>query len=250
LIGMMKLWQRWLREGYGWLRSQDLIVLLLMLVVVLGVWGFIELADEVVEGDTRTIDEWVLRALRTPADAADPIGPPWLEDAVRDVTALGGGAVLVLVIVAVIGFVAMQRQYHALWLFIAAVAGGVLLNVLLKQSFDRPRPELVPRLLRVESASFPSGHSLLSAVVYLTLGALLTRLVRGTKARLYIVTTALLLSFIVGVSRVYLGVHYPTDVLAGWTVGLVWAVLCWLVADYLQRRGLVEKARSTSADEP
>jgi undecaprenyl-diphosphatase len=237
--------KNWWQKGYGWVRSQDLLVLVLMLVVVLGLWGFVELADEVVEGDTRAVDEWVLRAMRTRGNPADPLGPIWLEGAVRDVTSLGGAAVLVLVILAVAGFVALQRQYHAFWLLIAAVAGGVLINVLLKHLFDRPRPDFVPPLMRAESASFPSGHSLLSAVVYLTLGALLTRLVRHMKARIYIVATALFLSFIVGLSRIYLGVHYPTDVLAGWTVGLVWAVLCWLVADYLQRRGLVEKAAPT-----
>ena len=236
---------RWGKQGYGWLRSQDLLVLILMLVVVAGLWGFVELADEVVEGDTRAVDEWLLRAMRTPGDLADPIGPVWLEGAVRDVTSLGGAAVLVMVTLAVLGFVALQRQYHGLGLVVAAVAGGVLINVLLKHLFDRPRPELVPKLMRAESASFPSGHSLLSAVVYLTLGALLSRLVHRKRARVYIITMALSLSFIVGLSRIYLGVHYPTDVLAGWTVGLVWAVLCWLVADHLQRRGLVEKAAPT-----
>ncbi|MGN6642447.1 MAG: phosphatase PAP2 family protein, partial [Verrucomicrobiota bacterium] len=113
--------------------------------------------------------------------------------------------------------------------------------------YERPRPELVPPLVRVSSASFPSGHSLLSAVVYLTLCALLARLVQPMKLKLYILGAGIFVSFLVGVSRVYLGVHYPTDVLAGWTAGAVWAVICWLLADYLQRRGWVEKPEASSA---
>jgi undecaprenyl-diphosphatase len=219
-----------------------LLLLLLMLVVVLGLWAFAELADEVMEGDTRALDEWVIQAMRSTGDRADALGPAWVEEAVRDVTALGSSAVIILVVVVVLGFVALRRKYHALVLILIAVAGGGLLNLFLKHLFARPRPELVEPLIRVSSPSFPSGHSLLSAVVYLTLGALLTRLVEPMKLKLYIIGTALFLSFIVGLSRIYLGVHYPTDVLAGWTVGLVWAVLCWLLAERLQKRGWLEKA--------
>jgi len=239
---MKSLAKHWWNLGYGWLRSQDLVVMLLVLVVVLGVWGFAELADEVIEGDTRAVDEWIIRAMRTPGNPSDAVGPMWFEGTVRDVTALGSAAVITIVLVAVIGFVAIRRQYHALGLIIVSVAGGGLINLLLKHFFARPRPDLVEPLMRETSASFPSGHSLLSAVVYLTLGALLTRLVQPKRLKLYIITTALFLSFIVGLSRVYLGVHYPTDVLAGWTVGLVWAVVCWLVAARLQKRGWVEEA--------
>lgn len=234
-------WPTWVSKGYGWVRSQDLLVLIAVLAIVLGAWVFFELADEVTAGHTREVDEWVIRAMRNPDNPADPVGPAWLEEAVRDITALGSVAVLTLVTIATAGFVAIRRQYHALGLLLGAIIGGMLLNVLLKDFFDRPRPELVPPLLRVQSASFPSGHSLLSAVVYLTLGALLARLVASLKLKIYILVTALVFAFLVGLSRIYLGVHYPTDVLAGWTVGLVWAVICWLSARWLQRRGKVER---------
>jgi undecaprenyl-diphosphatase len=232
---------RWWQQGYGWLRSQDLRVLLMFLAVLLGFWGFVALAGAVSEGDTRAVDEWALRALRSPSDLSDPIGPEWLEEPVRDITALGSVAVLSLVTGAVAGFVILQKQYHALGLLLAAIAGGLVLNLVLKTAFDRPRPELVPALMRVSTASFPSGHALLSAVVYLTLGALMARLVGSRKLKIYILCVAQFLTFLVGLSRMYLGVHYPTDVLAGWTVGLVWAILCWLVARALQRRGAIEK---------
>lgn len=244
---MAKTFESWLRKGFEWFRNQELIVLVMMLVIVVGVWAFIGVADQVMEGDTREVDEWMIRVLRNPADPGDPRGPVWLEEAVRDITALGSTVVLMLVTLVVIGFVILQRQYHALWLLAGALAGGLILNVGLKELFDRPRPDLVPRLLHVSSASFPSGHSLLSAVVYLTLATLLTRLVQRRRLKIYILGTALFISFLVGFSRIYLGVHYPSDVLAGWTVGLVWSVLCWLVAYHLQRRGLVEKASEAPA---
>ena len=237
--------ERWWEMAYRWLRSQDLIVLLLVLISVLGLWAFAELADEVMEGDTRALDEWVIRAMRHADNQNDALGPVWFEDSVRDVTALGSATVITIVVIVVLGFVAIRRKYHALVLIVIAVAGGGLLNIMLKHLFARPRPELVEPLIRVSTPSFPSGHSLLSAVVYLTLGALLTRLVRPKRLKLYVIGNALFLTFIVGLSRIYLGVHYPTDVLAGWTVGLVWAVVCWLIADALQKRGWLEKATGT-----
>ena len=238
----------WWRKGYGWLRSQDLIVLLMMLGVVVGLWAFVELADEVTEGDTRAVDEWVIKSLRDPGNLDDPWGPVWFEEGIRDITALGGITVLCLMALAVVGYVAMCRQYHAMGLFLAAIIGGGILNVLLKNLFDRPRPELVPALSHVSTASFPSGHSMLSAVFYLTLGALLARLVTKRRLKLYLVSVALMFTFLVGFSRVYLGVHYPSDVLAGWTIGLIWAILCWLVARHLQRRGAVEEPNETTAE--
>jgi undecaprenyl-diphosphatase len=115
------------------------------------------------------------------------------------------------------------------------------LSSALKALFRRPRPEVVPHLMRVYSSSFPSGHSIISAVVYLTLGALLARTFRQRRFKFYFLAVAVVLTGLVGVSRVYMGVHYPTDVLAGWTAGLVWATLCWLVDRHLQRRGKIEQ---------
>jgi undecaprenyl-diphosphatase len=233
-------WKRWWKTGWHWVRNQDLLVLLLSLGVALGLWAFIELADEVKEGSTLGLDARILRALRDPNDLAEPLGPAWLNVMMRDVTALGGVAVLALVTLAVSGFVAIRRQYGALGLLIAAILGGLLLNLILKGVVDRARPEVVPHLMQETSASFPSGHSMLSAVVYVTLGALLARLVEPVRLKVYILSVALLITFLVGVSRIYLGVHYPTDVLAGWTLGSLWAVICWLAARFLQGRGAVE----------
>ena len=225
----------------SWLAGHVNIVLVAVLLIVGGTWVFIELADEVREGDTQRFDDWAVRAMRRADDPSWPIGPHWLPEVGRDLTALGGVAVLSLTTAFVAGYLLIVRKYHAMWLVLAATLGGLLISTLLKHLIDRARPDLVPHLSHVYTSSFPSGHSMLSAVVYLTLGALLTRLASERRVKLYFLAAALLLTFLVGVSRVYMGVHYPTDVLAGWTAGLVWALLCWLVARYLQRRGAVEK---------
>lgn len=225
----------------SWLAGHVNIVLVAVLLIVGGTWGFIALADEVREGDTQRFDDWAVRAMRRADDPSRPIGPHWLPEVGRDLTALGGVAVLSLTTAFVAGYLLIVRKYHAMWLVLAATLGGLLISTLLKHLIDRARPDLVPHLSHVYTSSFPSGHSMLSAVVYLTLGALLTRLASERRVKLYFLAAALLLTFLVGVSRVYMGVHYPTDVLAGWTAGLVWALLCWLVARYLQRRGAVEK---------
>ena len=218
------------RRAWAGKGNLDLIMLLAALVVVAGAWGFIELADEVWEGETRAIDEWVLRAFRSPDDPSDPIGPVWLEEAVRDLTALGSAIVVSLVVAAVLGLLLIVRDYRAASLVLGSTVGGQLLCLLLKRFFARPRPSLVPGLTRVQLASFPSGHSMVAVVLYLTLGAILAGFVPQTRLKLYIISVAMLLAFLVGTSRIYLGVHYPTDVLAGWCAGLSWAVLCWLVA--------------------
>jgi undecaprenyl-diphosphatase len=229
------------RKLLGWLGSHPPQVLAAALAVVLGTWGFIALADEVTEGETQRFDEWAVRSLRKPDNPAEALGPRWLEESGRDVTALGGVVVLFMVTAGVAVYLLVIRKYHAMWLVIGATTGGFLISSALKYAFARERPSVVPHLSYVHTSSFPSGHSMLSAVVYLTLGVLLARLVPQRLLKLYFLALALFLTFIVGVSRVYMGVHYPTDVLAGWTAGLVWALLCYLAARYLQKRGHVER---------
>lgn len=203
--------------------------------------AFARLTDEVVAGDTRTFDSTVLMAMRTPGHPNDPLGPPWFEEAVRDVTSLGSTVLIVVITATVAGFLAMSGTRHAAILMIVSVSTGGLLMSFLKQLFARSRPDLVAQSARVFSESFPSGHATLSAITYLTLGALLARVQTRRALKGYSLGVAITLTVLVGVSRVYLGVHWPTDVLAGWCLGGAWAITCWLVAAWLQRRGDVER---------
>jgi undecaprenyl-diphosphatase len=213
--------------------------LLSIIIIAGGVLLFSELV-EMIQGEPQAFDRWVLLALRNPGDPADPIGPAWLEIVYRDITSLGGAAVLTLMTAIVVGFLIVDKKRSAALFVLASVAGGTLLSTILKLAFARPRPDVVPHLVAVSSASFPSGHAMLSAVVYLTLGALLSRVEGPLRLKVYILSVAIVLTLLIGISRIYLGVHWPTDVLAGWCAGAAWATLCWRIALTLQRRGEVE----------
>ena len=203
-------------------------------------FAFARIAGAVRRGGTEDFDEWLIVALRTPGDLADPVGPKWVEEMMRDFTALGSTGVLAVMVLAIAGFLAITRKGHAASFVLASVAGGVLVGQTMKWAYARPRPELVPHGTEVFTASFPSGHSMMAAVVYLTLGALLARTEADRAVKIYVLAVAVLLTMLVGVSRVYLGVHWPTDVLAGWALGGVWALICLLVMQWLQTRGQVE----------
>ena len=194
---------------------------------------FAELADEVTDGDTQRFDEWVLKSLRRADDPAVPIGPPWLREAAMDATALGSPLVLTLVVVAVAGLIGIKGQHRIAWIIILTAIGGRILEVLLKSLIGRERPIIVPPLREVTTPSFPSGHAMLSAIVYLSIGTILMRTVEGRRAKTYCLLWAMFLPFVVGVSRIYLGVHYPTDVLGGWIAGLAWALACWIITQFV-----------------
>lgn len=193
-------------------------------------WAFIEVASNVLDDQTRSIDTAILLSLRAPGNPDDPLGPAWVQEMVRDLTALGSPVVLgVLVAVTVIFLLLARRRRTALFVA-AATTGGALLSMLLKQVFNRPRPELVPHGTLVFSASFPSGHALLAAVVYFTLAALVARVLPTRRLKLFLLAVAVFLTVLVGVSRIYLGVHWPSDVFGGWCAGAAWALGCWLLA--------------------
>jgi undecaprenyl-diphosphatase len=207
------------------------------LCVILGcAWGFVLLAGEVMEGETHALDERILQALRSTDDPTMVRGPHWLGETMRDLTALGGYPVLVLTTLGVAGYLFLSGHRLTARFVLTAVVGGWIVSYGLKSYFDRPRPEIVPHLSVVHSSSFPSGHSIMSAVVYLTLGSLLTTIVPTTRLKCYFLCAAGLLTLLVGLSRLWMGVHYPSDVLAGWCVGLAWAELCWLAHSQMVRR--------------
>jgi undecaprenyl-diphosphatase len=202
--------------------------------------SFAILASEVAEGETHGFDERLLMLMRLPGNPTLPIGPAWLKEAMRDITALGSTSVLSIIVAGVVSFLVVTGLRHAAVMVAASVVSGVILSNSLKALFSRARPEFMPHDMVVYTASFPSGHTTLSAVVYLTLGALLCRTQASAAVKTYILCCAAFLTGIVGFSRVYLGVHWPTDVIAGWLVGGTWALLCWFVMLWLQSRGEVE----------
>lgn len=210
---------------------------------------FLWIADQVGENDTGAFDDAVTAWLRSPGDPATPLGSARFADMVRDVTALGSTAVLTLLVVGVVLYLLLARMRGAALLVALSVLGGTLISTVLKALYDRPRPDLA-QLAYELSASFPSGHSMLSAVTYLTLGALLARLAPSRALKVYALAAAIFITLLVGISRVYLGVHYPTDVLAGWCLGAAWALFCSIIALRLQRRRAIAGAPIPERDLP
>jgi undecaprenyl-diphosphatase len=225
------------------LRRVESLTLIWVIATAGAVWAFFNIASEVGEGETLALDKHILLALRNPADLSDPIGSQSFEEAMRDVTGLGGVTVMILVTtVAVLAFLMHRKWWHA-GILAATVLLADVSSELLKTVYDRPRPELVPHGSYVYSASFPSGHSTLSAATFLTLAMLIASLEpnRGTKAMVFVLAGLLVLS--IGFSRVYLGVHWPSDVLAGWCLGAAWALAAWTV---LLRLGGRDKVRGSA----
>jgi len=226
------------------LERQELTWLALGLAGCVLLLAFVVLASIVAEGNTTAIDTRILRSLRSPDDLARPIGPHWLELMMLDLTAVGGPTVLSLVVLMIAGFLLIERRHRMALGVLVTSFGGMLATAMLKQMFARPRPSVVPHLREVTSSSFPSGHAMQSAIVYLTLGAMLMRIVEGRMAKFYVLAMSVFLSLLVGCSRIYLGVHYPTDVIGGWIIGFVWALFCWLTAQWFEARGGLEDERA------
>jgi len=203
------------------------------------------LAAKVTGGSTMAFDRAIIEGLRHTTDPAIPAGPQWLQRVMIDVTALGGGTVLTIITVIVVAYLLVIKRWSTAGFVAIAIAGGGAANELLKSTFMRARPDLVAHLTESYSSSFPSGHAMNSALTYLTLAALLARTQKSRRVRVFLLVVAIALTTAVGFSRVYLGVHWPTDVIAGWCVGATWALIFALIAHALQRRGQIERPQAT-----
>jgi undecaprenyl-diphosphatase len=232
-------WQSWWGKP-GW----DRFVHVVAAVTFAGaIGGFAKIAHEVAEGDHIDFENRIMHAMR---ESGQPLGPSWVPSFIRDVTSLGSAAVLVMMTVMILGYLLLSGQRRIALLIAVAIGGGEVVNTVLKNAFDRARPDATLHLVGVHSTSFPSGHAMAASIFYLTMGVILARTAKRRREKTYFISWAIFLTLLVAFSRVYLGVHYPTDVLAGWAAGTAWALLCWFVADWLARRGAlradVEKA--------
>ena len=221
-------WRSWLLREIGPVTA--------MLVLAGGGMAFLAIADEVSEGDTRAFDTAILYALRTAGDPTNPLGPKWLEISAADITAFGSVTGLTLIVLLVAGFFAAYRRWREAAILIAAPLTGTVISQWTKQLFGRERPPMALHAVEVMNPSFPSGHAMLSAVVYLTLAVLVARFTDRTRVKTYALAAGTFVALLVGISRVYLGVHWPSDVLAGWSLGAAWA-LAWWLGEWLWERG-------------
>jgi undecaprenyl-diphosphatase len=176
-------------------------------------------------GLTDAADLAAVRLFRDPANMATLVGPDWLHEVGRDLTAVGSTVVLGALTAAVLGYLLLRERLGLALFTLVAVGGGAAVSFCLKALIDRPRPD-VEAVAQVFTTSFPSGHAALSAVTFLTLGALITRTEPSRKLRFYYVGLATAATVVVGLSRLYLGLHYPSDIVAGWLVGGAWGALC------------------------
>jgi undecaprenyl-diphosphatase len=199
-------------------------LVILVLAVGLFLLAFREIAEAVGAGGARAFDHAIYDAVRPRASPETSLAVAWADIAARDFSAMGSVSVLAFIAVMVCGlFLCLRRRAEAVVLLVAS-GGGLALTNFLKDLFHQGRPPLSPAVAAGLNASFPSGHAMLSATVYLTLGALIGHFAGRRLIRLYVLGVAILLTLIIGVSRIYLGLHWTTDVLGGWCVGAAWAL--------------------------
>lgn len=194
--------------------------------------AFVVTAREVMQGGVLVVD-------RVVASLVPPL-PPWGVEVVRDLTSLGGPGVLMLVLLLVVGYLVISKRWRSALLVGSATITGLIVCGALKDLYDRPRPDLAIAPYAGATDSFPSGHALMATVVYLTLASQVMRLLHLRRDKICCGLVAVLMAGLVGISRVLLGVHHPSDVIAGWALGAVWATACWLAGRSLQRHGHVE----------
>jgi undecaprenyl-diphosphatase len=221
-----------------WFRRQDNRLLIAAAGVLFLAIAFVVLGAEVNEEDTTAFDNQILLAFRD--EGGIPIGPTWLVQVIADLSALGSAVIATAVVIIATAFLALShRPRHAIMMALCGMGAPAVMEVL-KQFHERPRPSVIIPVDPTIGLSFPSGHTLAATAIYLTLGVLIASAADQRRIKIFVMAIAVLLAFVVGFTRVYLGAHYPTDVVGGWMVGLAWALFCGGIARLL---GLRQVAR-------
>lgn len=187
-----------------------------------------------------SFDLLVIQSLHEPG-SADPVGPPWVEAFWSDVTVLGSGSIVAFLVVVVVAYLFLARHPKTALVVLLCITLAAVSAYVLKAFFERPRPMALEALISIDNYSFPSGHSVISAAVYPTLAAMVARVLDGNKLKLYCIGVGVLTMVLIGFSRIYLGVHYATDVIAGWCIGITWSLFAWALLTRLQKTGVVEQ---------
>jgi len=223
---------------------QEVVAVAGLLVIAAGVLTFLRLADTVEQGGGKGYDWRLLQAMRPYAeDPTRPWGPWWLHEAAVDITSLGGISVLGLFALIALGLLLMLGKRLSAVILIVGLVGSVMLSEGLKAVFDRVRPPDIYQAVDTLNASFPSGHALLATTFYLSVGVMLTRAFPHRHLKAYAMGAAILIALLIGVTRVYLGAHWASDVLGGWSVGAAFAMVLWLFAYVVERRQRVKLGR-------
>jgi len=232
----------WFQRHVQWWRARDLQLLVGLAAIGCLLLVFIKIGRAVSVSGTDALDQAILLAFRnTPGD---PIGSDAFLAGVMHISALGSGAVTGLIVLLVTLFCVFAGHLRYAALVLACSVGTGFAMWLLKDFYERDRPSVVTHFDPPGGHSFPSGHSMISAALYMTLAVLISRTLERRRLRVFVIAAGALLALLIGFSRMYLGVHYPTDVLAGWTAGLIWALVCGLIVRKLGQRGDVAVPRA------
>ncbi len=197
-------------------------------IAAIATWLFGEIAETVVSGKTQAFDESVLRWLGAHHTKA-------LDGAMLEITALGTGTVVMMIVGIAAMFLGFTRHKYSALLLLVATAGGLVLNMVLKHFFNRPRPHVIVWGTNAVSSSFPSGHAMSATIVYTCVAYLAARLAQYKWQRWTVMFLAAVVIILISLSRLYLGVHYPSDVLAGAVIGLAWAAFCMATLETIQK---------------
>lgn len=218
-----------LKRYFARVKGLEIQALLIWFSIATALWAFFYLGAEIGEGDTGTFDRRLISLLRTSDSVGEPIGPAWFKDSMRDVTALGGFTFLVLMTIVVVLSLLFHRKRRE-GIIVAATAIGAQFSIeIFKLLYDRPRPGRLLPPIHAYTASFPSGHTTESTALFLIVATVIATLEAKDNTKILAYTVAIFVIVAIGFSRVYLGMHWPTDVLGGWVLGTVWALVAWIV---------------------